>query len=64
MVNVVFVPVSDELLFDHPEYIKTPLVPYQPGMRLTPAVSTRNVRAKAHRYERPEVVGREKRRND
>lgn len=36
MGTFVFIPVSDELLFEHPELIRTPLVPYRPGMRLTP----------------------------
>ena len=28
----VFVPVTDELIFDHPELIEGPLVPYHQGM--------------------------------
>ncbi len=39
MENVVFIPVSDELLFDHPERIRGPLIPYTPGMRVTGAAS-------------------------
>jgi len=34
MSKIVFVPVSDELLFEHPERIVGPLVPYHPGMRV------------------------------
>ncbi len=34
MDQVKFVPVSDELLFDHPERIRGPLVPYCPGMSI------------------------------
>ena len=30
--NQVFVPVSDELIFDNPELIEGPLVPYSSGM--------------------------------
>ena len=36
MGQVVFVPVSDELLFDHPERIRGRLVPYAPGMNVVP----------------------------
>lgn len=27
----VFVPITDEILYDHPELINGPLVPYRPG---------------------------------
>ncbi len=32
MVSKVFVPVSDEMLFEHPELISSPLRPYRVGM--------------------------------
>jgi len=31
MSRYVFVPLSDELLYDHPERIAGPIVPYHPG---------------------------------
>lgn len=37
MDQVVFVPLSDDILFDHPELINGPLVPYTPGMNVDPA---------------------------
>ncbi len=30
--NQVFIPVTDEIIFDHPEKIEGPLVPYSAGM--------------------------------
>ena len=30
--NQVFIPVTDEIIFDHPEQIEGPLVPYSAGM--------------------------------
>ncbi len=39
MSKIVFVPVSDELLFEHPERIVGPLVPYHPGMRVRAAAN-------------------------
>ena len=32
MTNQVFVPVNDELIYNHPEQIEGPLVPYLAGM--------------------------------
>ena len=32
MTNQVFVPVNDELIYNHPEQIEGPLVPYSAGM--------------------------------
>jgi len=32
MNHQVFVPVTDEIIFDHPEQIEGPLVPYYAGM--------------------------------
>jgi hypothetical protein len=36
MKEVVFVPVSDDTLFEHPERISSPLIPYVPGMTILP----------------------------
>jgi len=32
MMNQVFVPVTDELIYNHPEQIEGPLIPYSAGM--------------------------------
>lgn len=54
----VFIPLSDELLFDHPERIAGPLVPYAPGMtinsrhaaRAQPPVSPRQANPSRDKY--------------
>ena len=46
MSTIVFIPASDELIFDHPERLPGRLVPYNPNMQLRAATKQRTPNSK------------------